>query len=59
MARRNPSVAALVNGQSVDFTATEWGIRVPIPALPPGGSARISLLVPTEGQTTARSGVVA
>lgn len=51
--RGSASMVVLVDGRSVDFTATDWGVRVPLPALAPGGSARISLLIPTEERTAA------
>ncbi|MSR20938.1 MAG: hypothetical protein EXR91_08170 [Gemmatimonadetes bacterium] len=49
--RGSASMVVLVDGRSVDFAATEWGVRVPLPTLAPGRQARISLLVPTEGRT--------
>jgi peptidoglycan/xylan/chitin deacetylase (PgdA/CDA1 family) len=45
--RGSASMLPIVDGRSVDFASTEWGIRVPIPALAPGGTARISLFVTT------------
>jgi peptidoglycan/xylan/chitin deacetylase (PgdA/CDA1 family) len=39
------SMLPLVDGRSVDFSSTEWGMRVPVPALAPGASVRISLVV--------------
>ncbi|MEQ1856304.1 MAG: polysaccharide deacetylase family protein [Longimicrobiales bacterium] len=42
--RASVSMRPLVDGASVDFEATEWGMRVPVPALTPGGTARISIV---------------
>jgi peptidoglycan/xylan/chitin deacetylase (PgdA/CDA1 family) len=38
------SLLPLVDGRSVDFSETGWGMRVPVPPLPPGGTARVSLV---------------
>jgi peptidoglycan/xylan/chitin deacetylase (PgdA/CDA1 family) len=48
------SVLPLVDGRSVDFAATDWGVRVPVPLLPPGGTARISLVTLAAEGTAAR-----
>jgi len=42
--RASESMRPLVNATTVDFEATDWGMRVPVPALAPGGTARISLV---------------
>ena len=39
------SLIPLVDGRSVDFAATEWGIRVPVGVLGAGDSRRIALIV--------------
>jgi len=39
------SLIPLVDGRSVDFVATEWGIRVPVGVLGAGDSRRIALIV--------------
>ena len=51
--RGTASMLPLVNGRSVDFASTEWGMRVPVPALAPGDTARISLFVTTTREPTA------
>ena len=39
------SLIPLVDGRSVDFVATEWGIRVPVGVLGAGDSRRITLII--------------
>ncbi len=40
----------VVDGASVDFSMTDWGIRVPVEDLPAGATRRISLLVAPEDE---------
>ena len=42
------SLIPLVDGRSVDFAATEWGIRVPVGALGASEARRISLVLVTD-----------
>jgi hypothetical protein len=53
--RSSESVVPFVDGESVDFAATEWGLRVPVGNLAPGDERRISLLVP-DGSADVRPG---
>lgn len=51
--RGSASMLPVVNGRSVDFASTEWGMRVPVPALAPGDTARISLFIATTPEPAA------
>ena len=50
------SLIPFVDGRSVDFAATEWGIRVPVGALAAGEDRRISLVVVQDEGDEAVSG---
>lgn len=52
--RASSATRPLVNGSAVDFEATEWGMRVPVPRLAAGDTARISLVQPTVAATDTR-----
>jgi peptidoglycan/xylan/chitin deacetylase (PgdA/CDA1 family) len=43
--RGSAGMVPLVNGEPVGFEATDWGVRVPLPALAPADSARVSFVV--------------
>ena len=43
--RGSDGMVPLVNGEPVGFEATDWGVRVPLPALAPADTARISFVV--------------
>ena len=50
------SLIPFVDGLSVDFAATPWGIRVPVGALVAGQERRISLVVVEDERDEAVSG---
>ncbi|HSH74764.1 MAG TPA: polysaccharide deacetylase family protein, partial [Longimicrobiales bacterium] len=43
-------VTPLVDGQPVDFAATEWGLRVPVTDLPAGATRRIAFVIRPENR---------
>jgi peptidoglycan/xylan/chitin deacetylase (PgdA/CDA1 family) len=52
--RTSASMRPLVNTGSVAFETTDWGMRVPVPSLDPGGSARISFVQPAADSAAGR-----
>ncbi len=52
--RAAESLRPLINGNSIDFEATDWGMRIPLPALQPGGTARISVVQLAAEETEVR-----